>query len=163
MTFRTSFDLADGRTLDWTELQTRHPYYNKYYQAGDVKRWFSSLPLVMMRYAHVVLIYAEASTREMGSPSTEAYEAVNLIRSRAGLPELNNLSGEAFIDAVIDERAWEFAAERTRWFDLVRLEMVEEANANKHEWDLNPIGNVSKEDYSFPLPLTETLNNPNLE
>jgi len=163
MTFRTDFELADGRTLNWTELQTRHPYYNKYYQAGDKKRWFSSLPLVMMRYAHVVLIYAEASARETGSVTSDAYDAVNLIRTRAGLPALNNLSAEAFLDAVIDERAWEFAAERTRWFDLVRLEMVEEANANKNERDLNPIGTISKEDYTFPLPITETLNNPNLE
>ncbi|WP_114748196.1 RagB/SusD family nutrient uptake outer membrane protein [Pleomorphovibrio marinus] len=163
MTFRTEFELEDGRVLQWQDLQTRHPYYNKYYQAGDQKRWFSSIPLIMMRYAHVLTIYAEASTRELGSPSTEAYASINLIRNRAGLPELEGLSGEEFIEAVIDERAWEFAAERTRWFDLVRLERVEEANANKHPWDLQPIGGISKEDYTFPLPLTETLNNPNLQ
>lgn len=163
MTFRTEFRTDDGRVIQWQDLQTRHPYYNKHYQAGDEKRWFSSIPLVMMRYAHVLAIYAEASTRESGSPSPEAYAAINLIRNRAGLPELQGLSGSEFIEAVIDERAWEFAAERTRWFDLVRLERVEEANADKHEWDLKPIGGISKDDYVFPLPLSETLNNPNLE
>lgn len=162
MTFRTEFRLSDGRVLPWQEIQTRHPYYNKYYQANDVKRWFSSLPLVMLRYAHVLTIYAEASARAQGAPPADAYAAINQIRSRAGLPNLENLSKDAFIKAVIDERSWEFAAERTRWFDLVRLEMVEEANQNKHEWDLKPIGSITKEDYFFPLPLSETLNNPNL-
>jgi hypothetical protein len=73
------------------------------------------------------------------------------------------LSAEAFAQAVVDERAWEFAAERTRWFDLVRLELVEAANANKHPWDLAPIGAITKEDYVFPLPFTEVSVNPNLK
>ena len=110
----------------------------------------------------MLTIYAEASARAQGTPPADAYAAINSIRSRAGLPALANLSADAFIEAVINERSWEFAAERTRWFDLVRLEMVEEANQNKHEWDLDPIGTITKEDYFFPLPLTETLNNPNL-
>jgi len=75
---------------------------------------------------------------------------------------LSGLSGSAFADAVVQERAWEFAAERIRWFDLVRLEQVEQANANKNADDLKPIGSISKEDYTFPLPFSETSANPNL-
>ncbi|CAN5919480.1 RagB/SusD family nutrient uptake outer membrane protein [soil metagenome] len=161
VTFRTQFTKADGTTVSWQETQTRHPYYGKFFQAGDVKTWQSSLPYTMMRYAHVLAIYAEAKARS-GGPDQQAYEAINAIRQRAGLAPLSGLSAADFAKAVVAERAWEFAAERTRWFDLVRLEMVEEANANKHAWDLKPIGTITKEDYVFPLPLTEVLANPNL-
>jgi hypothetical protein len=162
VTFRTEFKLANGTTLPWEQTQTRHPYYGKFWIKGDLKTWQSSLPYVMMRYAHVLTIYAEAKARS-GGPDELAYSALNAIRQRAGLDPVMGLSAEAFAQAVVDERAWEFAAERTRWFDLVRLEMVEEANANKHPWDLAPIGAITKEDYVFPLPITEVQANPNLQ
>ena len=116
----------------------------------------------MMRYAHVLTIYAEAQARATGTPDDLAYESVNAIRKRAGLAPLEGLSGQAFADAVVQERAWEFAAERTRWFDLVRLEMVAEVNSNKDPNDLQPIGSMAEEDYVFPLPFSETSANPNL-
>ena len=117
----------------------------------------------MLRYAHVLLIYAEAQARAIGTPSAEAYTALNQVRSRAGLSDLSNLTTEGFIDAVVNERAWEFAGEgTTRWFDLLRLEKVEAANANKHPADLKPIGEITKADYWFPIPLTDASINPNL-
>jgi len=160
-TFRTEFKLADGTILPWQQTQTKHPYYGKFWIKGDVKAYDSSLPFVMMRYAHVLTIYAEAKARS-GGPDQAAYDAVNAIRERAGLTPLTGLSADAFADAVVQERAWEFAGERTRWFDLVRLEMVEQANANKNANDLKPINAITKDDYFFPLPLSETLANPNL-
>lgn len=162
VTFRTEFIMADGTVVPWEESQTQHPYYEKYYIKGDVRNWASSVPESMMRYAHVLTIYAEAVARDTGTPDALAYESINAIRERAGLDPLADMSGPEFADAVVQERAWEFAAERTRWFDLVRLEMVEEANANKDPNDLQPIGDISKEDYNFPLPFSETSVNPNL-
>lgn len=160
-TFRTQFKLSDGTIIPWQQSQTKHPYFGKFWIKGDVKSYESSLPFVMMRYAHVLTIYAEAKARS-GGPDQQAYDALNALRIRSGLAPLNGLSAEDFAKAVITERAWEFAGERTRWFDLVRLEMVEEANANKHPDDLKPINAITKEDYVFPLPLSETLANPNL-
>lgn len=162
VTFRTQFKLADGTMVPWQESQTKHPYYGKFWIKGDVKDWASSLPFVMMRYAHVLTIYAEAKARAEG-PDQLAYDALNAIRQRAGLEPVSGLAAADFAQAVVDERAWEFAAERTRWFDLVRLEMVETANASKHAWDLAPIGSITKEDYVFPLPITEVTANPNLQ
>jgi hypothetical protein len=163
VTFRTTFKKADGTTIPWEQSQTQHPYYQKYYIKGEVKNWASSVPESMMRYAHVLTIYAEAQARATGSPDELAYTSINAIRTRAGLAPLQGLSGEEFVAAVVQERAWEFAAERTRWFDLVRLEMVEAANANKNANDLQPIGGIAKEDYVFPLPFSETSVNPNLK
>jgi len=162
VTFRTEFKMSDGTTIPWEQSQTQHPYYQKFYIKGEVRNWASSVPETMMRYAHVLTIYAEAQARAAGTPDALAYESINAIRQRAGLTPLENLSGTDFANAVVQERAWEFAAERTRWFDLVRLEMVEAANTNKNVNDLQPIGAISKEDYTFPLPFSETSVNPNL-
>lgn len=163
VTFRTTFKKADGSTISWEQSQTQHPYYQKFYIKGEVKNWASSVPETLMRYAHVLTIYAEAQARATGTPDEQAYASINAIRARAGLDPLQNLTGAAFAEAVVQERAWEFAAERTRWFDLVRLEMVEAANTNKHSNDLQPIGSIAKEDYTFPLPFSETSVNPNLK
>jgi hypothetical protein len=162
-TFRTVFKKADGSgTITWQESQTQHPYYFKFYQKGEVKNWASSIPETMMRYAYVLTVYAEAQARATGTPDGLAYSSINAIRQRAGLAPLSGLSGAEFAAAVVQERAWEFAAERVRWFDLVRLEMVEQANGTKNANDLKPIGAITKEDYTFPLPFSETSVNPNL-
>lgn len=162
VTFRTEFITADGDVIPWQESQTEHPYYEKYYIKGDIRNFASSVPESMMRYAHVLTIYAEAQARTTGAPDALAYESINAIRRRAGLEELSGMTGPEFTAAVVQERAWEFAAERTRWFDLVRLEMVKEANANKNPNDLKPIGEITKDDYTFPLPFSETSINDNL-
>ncbi|SFF97041.1 MULTISPECIES: RagB/SusD family nutrient uptake outer membrane protein [Salegentibacter] len=162
ITFRTEFITGDGEVIPWQESQTEHPYYEKYYIKGDERTWSSSVPESMMRYAHVLTIYAEAQARATGSPDVLAYESINAIRHRAGLEDLSGLTGSEFAAAVVQERAWEFAAERTRWFDLIRLEMVEEANANKHPDDLQTLGEITKEDYTFPLPFSDTSINENL-
>lgn len=163
VTFRTEFITGNGEVIPWQDSQTGHPYYEKYYIKGDIRTWSSSVPESMMRYAHVLTIYAEAQARATGSPDALAYESINSIRRRAGLEELSGMTGTEFAKAVVQERAWEFAAERTRWFDLVRLEMVKEANANKSPEDLQPLGEITKEDYTFPLPFSETSINDNLK
>lgn len=117
----------------------------------------------MIRYAHVLLIYAEAQARATGTPDDAAYTAVNAVRLRAGLPALTaGLSGPDFADAVVNERAWEFAGEWNRWFDLVRLEKVEAANADKDPADLQPAATITKENYWMPIPGADALVNPNL-
>lgn len=85
----------------------------------------------IMRYAEPILIFAEATSMANGGPSTEAYEAVNMIRRRAygqdpmvadpgGADLPSGLSAEAFRDSVLIERGKEFIMERKRWFDLLR-------------------------------------------
>ena len=163
-TFRTEFGRPGEPKIPWQESLTQHPYYQKWYIKGEALTSSSSLPSVMMRYAHVLTIYAEAKARGAAGPDQLAYDALNAIRVRGGQEALlfGTLSATQFADEVVQERAWEFAAERTRWFDLVRLEKVEEANANKNPADLQPIGEITKDDYWFPLPYTDTSINPNL-
>lgn len=161
-TFSTSF-VVGGNTIPWQNTTTKHPYYKKFtIQSGDKATYMSANPVIMIRYAHVLLTYAEAQARS-GTVSSEAYAALNAVRSRAGLTDVpSGLTPDAFIKAVIDERAWEFAGEWNRWFDLVRLEKVEEANANKDAADLTPNGAITKDDYLLPIPGADKLMNPNL-
>ncbi|PKP20305.1 MAG: hypothetical protein CVU05_09405, partial [Bacteroidetes bacterium HGW-Bacteroidetes-21] len=84
-------------------------------------------------------IFAEAKNETLPTPDAEVYEAINKIRRRANGLDINTpnisvdlagLSKDGFRNAVLSERAWEFAFEWKRWHDLVRTERVQEANAN---------------------------------
>lgn len=117
----------------------------------------------MMRYAEVLLIYAEAKARA-GSLDASAYSAVNAVRQRAGLADLTpGLGSDDFIKAVVQERAWEFAAEWHRWFDLVRTETVGAANANRHVDEIDLIGKPEDQSkWLLPIPAGDATINPGL-
>src|SRR5690606_8942175 len=105
------------KVVDYTKLTHKHPYLLKYrddesYDANTHKGndWIGSATVYVIRYAEVLLTYAEAQARSTGSVDQSAYDAVNLVRKRAGLKNLQTgLSKDKFIDAVIEERGWEFA------------------------------------------------------
>lgn len=85
----------------------------------------------LIRYAEVLLWYAEAQARSEGTPNSLAYECVNKVRERAGLEPLQSgLSGSAFADAVVAEHGWEVAGYWvglvTRHDDMLRLNMLED-------------------------------------
>lgn len=170
-TFQTTFPMENGDLLDWTENRQRHPYYKKMWDIpgyNPEKPWIyinyqESRTNQVIRYAEVLLTYAEAKAMS-SSPDITAYNAVNRVRARAGLDDLpEGLSREEFRDAVVAERGWEFAAEfGIRWFDLVRLERVEAAAANRHEWENPLVSPPTKNEYFSPIPDNEILRNPNL-
>ena len=80
-----------------------------------------------MRYADVLLMNAEA-INELEGPTKEAQESLRQVRNRAFDDQgavntyVTNAasSKEKFLQAVLDERKWEFAGENIRWRDLVR-------------------------------------------
>lgn len=162
-TFLTSVD-KDGTIIQWQNFELKHPYYRKFWiQNGNPNNYFSKNPIIMMRYAEVLLIFAEAKAR-VGNPDSEAYNAVNAVRQRAGLGNLpGGLGSEDFINAVVQERAWEFAAEWHRWFDLVRTETVGTANANRHANEIPLVGNPADQSkWLMPVPAGDASINPNL-
>ena len=159
VTFQTV--LANGKP--WTEFLTKRPYFKKL--QGNKKDWQNALSLPLIRMAEIYFIYAEAQIKATGNSSdASALEALNKIVRRAyGLP-LNTPAAQDYKTAtqkqVVQEKAWEFAGEYCRWFDLVRLEMVAEVTAKKDKDDLQPLGPTNV--YYLPLPATETTANPNL-
>ncbi|MBD5267599.1 MAG: RagB/SusD family nutrient uptake outer membrane protein [Bacteroides sp.] len=84
-----------------------------------------------MRYADVLLMYAEAANEVNNGPTAEAKNALRQVRERAFRTSPNSAdkvdayiaqatSKEEFLKAVLDERKFEFAGENMRWKDLVR-------------------------------------------
>lgn len=82
--------------------------------------------LVLMRYADVLLMYAEA-LNEVSGPSAEVYGAVNKVRDRAQMPGYpEGMSQDEMRDEIKHERKVEFFMEGTRYFDLLRWRDAEE-------------------------------------
>lgn len=90
--------------------------------------WNNGLNIIVMRYAEVLLNYAEAKI-ELGQIDQSVYDAINAIRNRAGMPDLNKAvySGQSKMrEAVRRERRVELAMEGLRWFDVQRWELAED-------------------------------------
>lgn len=93
------------------------PYVNKYNHAHTVVgRTDDNWPV--LRYSDVLLMLAEAINEQAGPGN--AYQYINQVRTRAGLPALSNLNQDAFRSAIRHERRVELAFENDRWFDLKR-------------------------------------------
>ena len=95
-------------------------------------------------------------------PGDARYEDLNKIRTRAGLSTYSGLSAEAFANACVEERKWEFAAEGVRWFDVVRLNLIDKAIASRSASELPISGTKGSDAYFFPVPNTDELLNPNI-
>ncbi|HVU97315.1 MAG TPA: RagB/SusD family nutrient uptake outer membrane protein [Puia sp.] len=77
---------------------------------------------VYLRYADVLLMYAEAQN-EAGGPSPDVYSAVNAVRARAGVnmpPLPGGISQDSMRIRIRHERRIELALEGQRYFDLKR-------------------------------------------
>lgn len=163
-TFATQVTKEDGTVLQWQELKNPRPYYKKLMKSEKAPNYYnfaSSIPMRMLRYTQTVLTYAEAKARS-GGPDALAYDCLNAIRTRAGLPTYSGLSAAAFADKCIEERGWELCGERVRWFDMVRLEMVKEVVAKKDPKDNQPLHAITEKDYLFPIPQYDELLNVKL-
>lgn len=127
----------------------------------------SSLNYPLLRYADVLLLYAEAQNEAEGGPSTEAYTCINQVRRRANLPDLGGLSQEAFRKAVWKERYHELAFENKIWFDMARTRRVLNLVTGEfdayvgHPFTYGPV--LSERELLFPIPTNEIKNNKHLK
>lgn len=95
-----------------------------------------------MRYADVLLLYAEALNERHNGPTEEARNALKQVRRRAfesvNWPEkvenyVNSLGTyDSFFQAIMNERAWEFGGEGIRKFDLARWNKFGEVVYNQY-------------------------------
>lgn len=75
---------------------------------------------VLLRYAGVLLMYAEAQNEAVG-PDQSVYQAINQVRERVGMPDLPpGMTQDQMRQAIRLERRVEFAMEGIRYFDLRR-------------------------------------------
>lgn len=120
------------------------------------------------RYADVLSMYAWADAMDNGIASTYAYEALNQIRRRGygvdiTVPNASidyaGLSIDDFMDAVWDERAWEFIMEAKRWYDL---KLMPREKAVEIITQAGDAGFFSDTDWLYPIPRQEIDNNDKL-
>lgn len=81
----------------------------------------------IFRYADVLLMYAEAKNEATG-PDNTSYDAIDQIRSRAGMPSLDREkynTKEKLRSAIRNERRVELAGEGLRYFDILRWKTAE--------------------------------------
>lgn len=124
--------------------------------------------LIKFRYADVLLLKAEALIMNGNPNLTAAADIIDRIRLRAGLARLATSvrsNKDAMLTALLKERRLEMAFEGQRWFDLVRLDKVEEvmnavyAKDSGRKARVYPFNQMS---YRLPIPQAVIDQNPNL-
>ena len=146
----------------------------------------SSCDNIIYRYGGVLLMYAECLNETGG----DAVKYINMVRTRAGAPEISVSGKDNVKQALEDESFRELCFEGHRWFDLLRnkrLNAVMTAHYNHRTPGLSPLHQGSDngmvvtdekatsgtpsvwryntDDVLFPIPydqvqLTDWVNNP---
>ena len=101
-------------------------YYSRKFvdPSVSVQFYYQTVTWRFFRYAEILLNYAEACI-ELGEDA-EACRYINMIRHRAGLPDIN-LTGDALKEAYRHERRIELCFEDHRFFDVRRWVIGPEA------------------------------------
>lgn len=137
-------------------------YNNKVYTNPSLRssighRFGYWMNIRILRYADVVLMYAEAAN-ELGSPTdiSAALAALNSVRARARagnntlLPNITTTDQAALRDAIRQERRVELAMEHERFFDIVRWGIAQTAMSAAGKPNFN-----SARDGLLPIPQTQ--------
>lgn len=142
------------------------PFVKKYLHAHTVfNNTNNNWPVY--RYADVLLLLAECLNEQ--AKSAEALPYLNLVRSRAGLPNITTTVQATLRDVIAKERRIELAFENHRWLDLVRTGKAIEvmtAYGTKMKQQFSYLGpetyNVTAQRFIFPIPFDEIAINKSL-
>ena len=129
--------------------------FRKYLPAnGEFFESQSSVNIPLLRYADVLLMYAE-TLNELNDPAG-ALTWINRVRTTHGkMPALSGLNQQAVRDQIEFERIMEFTMEGMRFYDLRRW--------GKLEQQLGSRGFVKGTHEFFPIPLWEVNANPQVQ
>jgi hypothetical protein len=140
-TYITEFETQDGEIASYDPEDPEGDTYEDPTPAFGKYSTAEGLPcddendFLLLRYADLLLMKAEALNEVNQGPTAEAYAAVNQVRERAGVePLASGLGYEGFREALYVERRRELAFEGWGWFDGQRFfstfgRRVEEAAA----------------------------------
>lgn len=156
-TATTNFQSIYGETLPVGLPNPRYNnkvYSNPAFRASIGNRFGYWMNVRILRYADVVLMYAEAAN-EMGN-SAEALAKLEMVRARARagnnaiLPAVTTTSQTLLRDAIRRERRVELAMEHDRFWDIVRWGIAQQV--------LNAAGKSNfsdARDVLLPIPQTQ--------
>jgi starch-binding outer membrane protein, SusD/RagB family len=169
---KEAYLFTDWDGVHYTDFPEQTPFCKKFFfyiSADDFNGYSSTMNYPIIRYADVLLIYAEAANMANNGPTQAAVDAINLVIDRANGYKVNvahpllttSMTKTAFDAAVIQERNWELVFENSdRWFDICRKRILDDPNVTVRAEDRL---NFSSDDYLFPIPQTDLKLNKLLE
>lgn len=115
--------------------------------------------IILMRYAEILLNYAEAEN-EYAGPNSSVYDALDQIRQRAGMPDVDRSkygSKETLRNFIRHERRIELAMEGQRYLDIRRWKIAPDVMKTIYDLRKSPAQNRTWSDklYYFPVPQTQ--------
>ncbi len=145
--------------------------WSNYYSADNYAFMYkcrsNANSIIKMRYADILLLKAEALL--MGKNDLEgAAKIIDQVRKRVGLPQLSGnvrSNKDELLKAYLDERRMELCFEGQRWFDLVRLDKVEEVMNSVYAKDSGRHAQrtaFNHNSYRLPIPQGAIDQNDNL-
>jgi hypothetical protein len=150
-----AFETGDQRKISWVAEYENNGIY--FYHPFKYKNKFSGSfgpeeDLMLFRVSEIHLIRAEALAQV--DRHADALIDINLLRSRAGLPDLSFTDKETLLADIMQERRIELFAEwGNRWYDLKRTNMADPVlGASKPDWQPH--------DAVYPIPLNQIITNP---
>lgn len=100
--------------------------WRKYADPTEEHATRSDINPIIMRYAEVLLNYAEAKI-ESNSIDESVYSAINKIRIRAGMPVIETGKTQSELRSIVrKERKVELAGEGLRYYDILRWKIAEQ-------------------------------------
>ena len=173
---------ATDKTDAWQGINANQSctgyYVRKYYDVQHEAGLASAINIISMRYADVLLMYAE-TMNEQGKMTAEVWNStVKLIRQRAGFTSAQALDypsadQTAMRGILRRERRSELALEGLRWFDIKRWKagteflngyvMGADFGRNGSPIRLDNYKFVETRDYLWSVPQSQMDINPNLK
>ncbi len=146
----------------------KYTIYDKEPNSVNLQGGRSEINYMVIRYADVLLSYAEAQNEVLGTPDATILDAVNLVRTRAGMPKVAAGKTKAEMRDIIRlERRIEFAGEGVYYTDIRRWKTAEVVlNAPILTYAEKPIMTrtfSAQRDYWWPIPGVQLDRNPKLE
>lgn len=150
-----TFPTGDARKdlITYVQVEKNVRLMNKFYDTKNPTFKTVGNDQILLRYADVLLMYAEALNEIQydASEGSLALKYLNAVRQRAGISNLTVKqlpTQEKFRKGILVERQREFPYEGQRWFDLVRMGFAKSVMAEN---------GVEIKDYQllFPIPQQE--------
>ncbi|MDD4819387.1 MAG: RagB/SusD family nutrient uptake outer membrane protein [Flavobacteriales bacterium] len=162
----------DGVSYLWETSSYSLAFTNKYNDVSDALADKSDAFWPFLRFADILLIYAEAMNEKEsqdGNLSTAAIDAVNRVRERSNATDIATTGQSAITtkvglrSAILEERAKEFAFEGDRRWDLIRWGIYLDVMNNIGGLDECDVKKARESKHLlFPLPQDEVLTNKNI-
>ncbi|OJV17200.1 MAG: hypothetical protein BGO21_07410 [Dyadobacter sp. 50-39] len=143
--------------INWSKSADGVPYIGKYNMPNltydqQVGGGDAGIEMKLLRFADILLIYAEAANMAGNGPTQLAVDRLNRIidRANAGTGKearaTLSMTKAQFDQKVIDERSYELCFENDRYFDVLRKRILQQVNLpdNAQGYDEN--------DYLLPIP-----------